>query len=151
MTKRLWQLIPIILIFYLFTSCTSSKYTLPVSTTIEQELVAIEAKAPSVQEHVDVIRDELPNVAEMEKEVSSLEKYLPWVIVLASLGYGVWGYSTQDIEDTISGAVGCFCGIALAVFWKWVAWAGLLALLIFIAIWAITMHDVKKSKRINKE
>jgi hypothetical protein len=136
-------LLPIFLLF----SCTSIKA--PVSSTIEKELVAIEMKAPSVQPHVDTIRDELPKIQKLEEEKSSLETWLPWVIVLGSLTYGVWGFSTKNIEDTIGGAIGVAVGIAVATFWHILAWVGLGALILFIVLWSIVSYDWKKSK--NKE
>lgn len=142
---KLLYILPILLLF----SCTSVKS--PVSSAIETELVAIEMKAPSVQEHVDNIRNELPKIQKLEEEKSSLETWLPWVIVIGSLGYGLWGFSTKDIEDTVGGAIGVAIGIAVAVFWNTLAWIGLGALVLFAVLWGVVTYDMKKIKNKDKE
>ena len=142
---RLIYILPI----FLFLSCSSTKA--PISERIEGELVAIEVKAPEVQEHVDNIRDEIPKIRKIENDKSTLETWLPWVIVAGSLLYGVWGFSTKDVEDTIGGAVGVAVGIAVATFWDTLAWICLGALVLFVVLWGVVSYDWKKWKNKDKE
>ena len=140
---RLIYILPI----FLFLSCSSTKA--PIAERIEGELVAIEVKAPEVQEHVDNIRDEIPKIRKIEDDKSTLETWLPWVIVVGSLVYGVWGFRTDELEDTIGCVVGVGAGIAVATFWDKLAWIGLGGLVLFIIGWSVVTYDMKKHK--NKE
>jgi hypothetical protein len=123
----------------------------PLVNLIEPEMEQIEAKGgPEVTPHVKAVRKLYPQIKRVEhkaEEQSTLEKYLPWVICLISIGFFIWGASTKDLSDTIGGAVGLFVGIAVSYFWSTLAWFGLGVLIVFGVVWSVISYEWKKSNR----
>lgn len=147
-----------LLLLLFLTSCISAPElpkAEPLVNLIEPEVAQIEIKGgPEVKPHVEAIRDLYPQIKRVEhkaQEQSSMEKYLPWVISLGGLIWFIWGMRTEDLEDTIGGAIGFVLGITISYFWSVLAWFGLGCLVVFGIIWGVLSYEWKNNKKKDNE
>jgi len=122
-----------------YTSCsTPSQQWVKSLAVVKENLGVIERKAPQVKPEVTKIRSELSKVDEVVTEAieepSHLEKYAPWVLLIAGLGIAYFGISTPDPWDTPVGLFMCGSSFVVAQYFKELAvlTAGLLLLYLII-------------------
>ena len=142
-----------LVLILLLTSCLSAPElpsAQPIVSQIEPELEQIEAKGgPEVKPHVENIRKIYPHIKRVEHkavEQNTMERWLPWVLAIGSIAYFLWGVKTEDIEDTIGGAIGLLFSITLSVFFTEAALFGIIVFILFVVLWWAGTRESKKIK-----